>query len=202
MGGYSSDGQESVCNAGDPGSIPGSGRSSGEGIDYPLQYSWASFVAQLVKSPPAMQETWDLPWLGKSPWRRERLPTPLFWPGELYGLYSPWCHKESDTTEWFTLSFISSLKVWASLVAQLLKNPYGFIPELGRCPGEGKGYPLQHSGLENSMDSMVHGITKSQTWLSNFHVTSRNMFQSYKNIIHQCTRETSPTLIYWLSTSS
>ena len=43
---------------GDPGSIPGSGRSPGEGIGHPLQYSWASFVAQLVKNPPAMQETW------------------------------------------------------------------------------------------------------------------------------------------------
>ena len=94
-----SDGKESVCNAGDPGSIPGSGRSSGEGIDYPLQYSWASLVAQLVKNPPAMRETWDLPWVGKIPWRRERLPTPLFWPGEFYGLYSPWGRKESDMTE-------------------------------------------------------------------------------------------------------
>ena len=46
-------------NAGDPGSIPGSGRSSpGEGIGYPLQFSWASLVAQLVKNPPAMRETW------------------------------------------------------------------------------------------------------------------------------------------------
>ena len=54
----SSVGQESACNAGDPGSIPGSGRSAGEGIGYPLQYSWASLMAQLVKNPPAMQETW------------------------------------------------------------------------------------------------------------------------------------------------
>ena len=38
--------------------IPGSGRSPGEGIDYPFQYPWASLVAQLVKNPPAMQETW------------------------------------------------------------------------------------------------------------------------------------------------
>ena len=45
-------------NAGDPGSIPGSGRSAGEGIGYTLQYSWASLVAQLVKNLPAMQETW------------------------------------------------------------------------------------------------------------------------------------------------
>ena len=51
-------GKESPCNSGDPGSIPGSGRSPGEGIGYPLQYSWASFVAQLVKSPPAIRETW------------------------------------------------------------------------------------------------------------------------------------------------
>ena len=51
-------GKESACNSGDPGSIPGSGRSTGEGIGYPLQYSWASLVAQLVKNPPAMQETW------------------------------------------------------------------------------------------------------------------------------------------------
>ena len=55
---HSSVGKESTCNAGDPGSIPGSGRSPGEGIGYPLQYSWASLVAQLVKNPPAMRETW------------------------------------------------------------------------------------------------------------------------------------------------
>ena len=50
--------KESTCNAGDPGSIPRSGRSPGKGIGYPLQYSWASLVTQLVKNPPAMQETW------------------------------------------------------------------------------------------------------------------------------------------------
>ena len=54
----SSAGKESACNAGDPGSIPGSGGSAGEGIGYPLQYSWASLVAQLVKTLPAMRETW------------------------------------------------------------------------------------------------------------------------------------------------
>ena len=61
---YSSVGKESACNAGDPSSIPELGRSSGEGISYPLQYSWASLVAQLVKN----------------------LPTPVFWPGEFHGL--------------------------------------------------------------------------------------------------------------------
>ena len=45
----------------------------------------------------------------------------------------------------------------------------GSIPALGRSPGEGKGYPLQYSGLENSMDCIVHGVTKSQTRLSDFH---------------------------------
>ena len=45
----------------------------------------------------------------------------------------------------------------------------GLIPGLGRSPGEGKGYPLQYSGLENSMDCIVHGVAKSQTWPSNFH---------------------------------
>ena len=54
----SSVGKESSCNAGDPGSIPGLGRSAGEGTGYPLQYSWASLVAQLVKNPLSMSETW------------------------------------------------------------------------------------------------------------------------------------------------
>ena len=54
----SSVGKESACNAGDASLILGSGRSAGEWIGYPLQYSWASFVAQLVKNLPAMQETW------------------------------------------------------------------------------------------------------------------------------------------------
>ena len=50
--------KESACNAEDPGSIPGLGRSTGEGIGYLVQYSWASVLAQLVKNPPSMQETW------------------------------------------------------------------------------------------------------------------------------------------------
>ena len=54
----SSVGKELACSAGDLGSIPGSGRSPGEGIGYPLQYTWASPVAQMVKNLPTMQETW------------------------------------------------------------------------------------------------------------------------------------------------
>ena len=62
----SSAGRESPCNTGDPGSIPGSGSSPEEGIGYSLQYSWASLMAQKVKNPPAMQETWvwSLGWEG------------------------------------------------------------------------------------------------------------------------------------------
>ena len=45
----------------------------------------------------------------------------------------------------------------------------GLIPGLGRSPGEGKGYPFQYSGLENSMDYIVYGVTKSRTWLNDFH---------------------------------
>ena len=54
----SSVGKESACKAGDHGLIPGSGRSTREGIGYPLQYYQASLVAQLVKNPPVMWETW------------------------------------------------------------------------------------------------------------------------------------------------
>ena len=61
----------------------------------------ASLIAQLVKNPPAMQETWvqSLGW--KIPWRRESLPTPVFWSGEFHGLYNPWGPKELDTIECF-----------------------------------------------------------------------------------------------------
>ena len=98
----SSVGKESACNAGDPSSIPGSGRPSGD---------W-------------------------------RLPTPIF-------LGFP-CHtagKESACNA----------------------GDLGSIPGLGRSPGEGKGYPLQYSDLENSMDCIVYRVTKGQTRLSDFH---------------------------------
>ena len=56
-------------------------------------------MAQLVKNLPAMRETGFDPWVGKIPGRRERLLTPVFWPGEVHGLYSPQGRKESDTTD-------------------------------------------------------------------------------------------------------
>ena len=86
----SSAGKEFACNARDPDSIPRSGRSPGEGIGCPLQCSWAYLVAQLVKNPPAMQETWVWPWIRKIPWRRAWQPTPVFLPGE-----SPWTEEPS-----------------------------------------------------------------------------------------------------------
>ena len=93
----SSAGKESACNAGNPGSIPGLERSTGEGIGYPLQCSWASLVTQLVKNPPAMCETWvwSLGW--EDPLEKgKRLPTPVFWLGQFHGLYSPWDCKDTQ----------------------------------------------------------------------------------------------------------
>jgi len=68
----SSVGKESACNEGDPGSIPGSRRFTGEGIGYPLQYSWASLVAQLVKNLPATQKTWVQSMGWKGPLEKEK----------------------------------------------------------------------------------------------------------------------------------
>ena len=74
-----SDGEESTCNAGDSGLIPGSGRSPGEGIGSSLQYSWASLVAQMVKN---CQQCGRPGLVGKIPWRRAWQPSPIFLPGE------------------------------------------------------------------------------------------------------------------------
>ena len=71
----------STCNAGDPSSIPGFGRSPGEGKGYPLQYSWASLVTQVVKNLLVTWETWVRSLGREDPWKRERLSTPVFWPG-------------------------------------------------------------------------------------------------------------------------
>ena len=88
-----------------PSSIPGSGRSAGEGIGYPLQYSWASLVAHLVKNLPAMQETWVRS-LGQKDALEKGMATHscilawrIPWTVESGELYSPWGHKEVDRTE-------------------------------------------------------------------------------------------------------
>ena len=111
-------------------------------------------------------------------WRRKWQPTPVFLPGEFYGQRSLagnslWSGKESDTTERPTLSL--SLKCLGFPGGSEGKEStcnvgdLGLIHGLGRSPGEGNGYPLQYSGLENSMNCIVHGVAKSQTRLSDFH---------------------------------
>ena len=114
--------KESACNAGDPGLIPGSGKAAGEGKSYPLQYSWASLVAQLVKNPPASRRPQFDFWIRKIHWRRERLPTPVF-----LGFPCGSAGKESACTA----------------------GDLGSIPVLGRCPGGRHSNPLQYSYLEN-----------------------------------------------------
>ena len=96
----------------------------------------ATLVAQLVKNPPAMQET-PVQFLGwEDPLEKDRLPTPVF-----LGFPCGSAGKESTCNA----------------------GDLGSIPGLGRSPGEGKGYLLQYSGLENSMDCIVHGVIKSWT---------------------------------------
>ena len=80
-------------------------------------------MAQLVKNPPAMQETQVYPWVGKIPWRRERQPTPVFLPREFHGQRtlagnSPQGHKEPDTTEQLTHTYIQN--IW-KLVGAIFK---------------------------------------------------------------------------------
>ena len=103
----SSVGKDSACNAEDTGLIPGSGRSAGEGISYPFQYSWASLVAQLVKNPPTIQETWvwSLGWEDPLENGKATQSSILAWriPWTIY-IYSPWGCKESDMTERLSLS--------------------------------------------------------------------------------------------------
>ena len=65
----------------------------------------ASLVAQLVRIHLQCGRPGFDPWVGKIPWRRERLTTPVFWPREFHGLFSPWGHKESDMTEQLSLHF-------------------------------------------------------------------------------------------------
>ena len=78
-------GKESACKAEDPGSVPESGRFPGEGLGYPLQYSWAPMVAKMVKNPPAMQKTEALSLGWENPLKEAWQPTPVFLPGK-----SPW----------------------------------------------------------------------------------------------------------------
>ena len=82
---------------------------------------WASLIAHLVKKPPTMQETGFDTWFGKIPWRRERLPTPVFWPGESHGLCSTWGRKELDMTEQVSLTPCGRISgtFWLQITAQI-----------------------------------------------------------------------------------
>ena len=102
---------------------------------------WASLISQLVKNLSAIQET-PVRFQGrKIHWRRDRLSTTVF-----LGFCCGSAGEESTCDE----------------------GDLGLIPGLGRSSGEGKGYPLQYSGLENSMDCIVHGVAKSRTQLRDF----------------------------------
>ena len=107
-----------------------------------IAYICASLIAQWVKNLPAKRRPWFDSWVGETPWRRDRLPTPVSWgfPGGSAG------------------------KEYACNAGDL-----DSIPGSGRSPGKGKGYPLQYSGEENSRDCIVHGVAKDQTQLSDFH---------------------------------
>ena len=125
---YSSVGKESTCNAGDRGLIPGSGKSTGEGIG---------------------------------------LPTPVF-----LGFPCGSAGRESAPNA----------------------GDLGLIPVLGRSLGEGKGYQLQYSGLENSMDCIGHGVAKSQAQLSNFHSHSVTYLLIHFWVKESKNREAGPKL--------
>ena len=113
-----------MSHAGDPGSIPESERSAGEGIGYPLQYSWASFVAQLVKNPPAMQVD-SIPGSGRSPGK-----------GIGYPLQYSWA------------------SLVAQMVKNPPAMQETWVQSLGweDSPGGGHGNPLQYSCLENPIE--------------------------------------------------
>ena len=121
--------------------------------------------AQLVKNHLQCKRLRFDSWVRKIHWRRDKLPTPIFldFPCGSAG-------KESA----YSAGDLSS------------------ILGLGRSPGEGKGYPLQYSGLENSMDCIVHGIAKSRTRLSDFH------FSFSSTMLNRSGRSGHPCLILML----
>ena len=136
----SSVGKESACNTGDPGSIPGSGRSSGEGIGYPLQCSGTSLVAQLVKNRLQCRRPGFDPWVRKIPWRGKVYPFQYFGLENSMDCISPWGLKESHTTERLSLScleinfFLASLwfsnsNVHKNYLEDMLKQIPGAFPQ-------------------------------------------------------------------------
>ena len=117
----------------------------------------ASLIAQLVGIHLQCRRPWFDSWVGKICWRRDRLPTPVF-----LGFPCGSANKESACNA----------------------RDLGLIPRWGRSPGVGKGYPLQYSGLENSMDCIDHGVTKSRTWLNNFHLWFKKYISSGIDVLN------------------
>ena len=128
----------------------------GEGIGYPLQHSWISLVAQMVKNLQCGRPRFN-PWVGKIPWRKERLPLQHSCLENPHGQrslagYSPRGHKELDTTEWLSTAHHSYLGFpggsGSKESACNARDPDS-IPGLRRSPGGGHDNPLQYSCLEN-----------------------------------------------------
>ena len=92
----------------------------------------ASLMVQLVKNLQCRRPGFN-PWVGKIPWRREWLPTPVLWPGEFHRLYSPWGHKESDTTEWLSLTLftVKSKAIIKSTMFGVLKYLFIYLTVWG-----------------------------------------------------------------------
>ena len=157
----SSTGKESTCNAGDPGSIPGSGRSAGEGIGYPLYYSWTSLVAQLVKNPPAMRETWVWSPSWEDPIEKGKAThsSILATDSIVHGVAKSWTRLSQF--QWHPTPVLLPGKShgWRSLVGC---SPRGHLESDTTerlhfhfslsCTEEGNGNPLQFSCLENPRD--------------------------------------------------
>ena len=155
------------------------------------QLSWASLVAQMVKRLPEMREMQ----VGSQGWE-DVLEKEMATHSSILAWKIPWmeepCRLQSMGSQraghdWATsLSLLlSSLKGFpggsAGKESACNAGDLGSVPGLERSPGEGKHYPLQYSGLENSMDWTVHGVARSQIWLSYFHVTS--LHSSLKELI-------------------
>ena len=166
-------GKESACSAGDPGSIPGSGGSPGEGNGNPLQYS--------CLENPTDRGAWQATvhavssvrhnWATKEREHKQNLPNVLH-------LHSS--HSGPDSHQLFLLDYdCPSLVSLYSVARMMFLKPDAPAPlvlvlltpwnGLSSTPGEGNGYLLQHSGLENSMDCIVHGAAKRWIWLSELH---------------------------------
>ena len=135
---HSSIGKESTCHAGDPSLIPGSGRSAGEEIGYPLQYSWASLVAQLVNSPSAKRDTWvwSLGWEDPLEKRKATHSSILTW-------RTQWGHEELDMTIWaaahqaslaYTVSqnFLELMSIESAMPSNhsILSHPFLLLPSI------------------------------------------------------------------------